>query len=207
MNWVDYVEQALTNLGGMATLSEIYAEVERIRSEPFAETWQATIRRTLQNHSSDAQAFLGNEDLFYSVKGLRSGVWGLRKQEIITPNAVDKEDAETVRVKQTTYRILRDTNLARRIKQLYDSTCQMCDFTIQLPNGQRYSEAHHIKPLGLPHSGPDIANNILCTCPNHHAMLDYGAIRLNKTDLKIHSLHRISDEFIAYHNEIIFNKA
>ncbi|MBT6251913.1 MAG: hypothetical protein HOI84_01280, partial [Flavobacteriaceae bacterium] len=30
----------------------------------------------------------------------------------------------------------------------------------------------HIKPLGRPHSGPDVKENLLCLCPNHHDQFD-----------------------------------
>ncbi|MEO6750427.1 MAG: HNH endonuclease, partial [Chthoniobacteraceae bacterium] len=69
------------------------------------------------------------------------------------------------RVPTITDRILRDTELARRVKSIHRSECQICGHTIQLPNGARYAEAHHIQPLGTPHNGPDILSNILCLCP------------------------------------------
>ncbi len=32
----------------------------------------------------------------------------------------------------------------------------------------------HIQPLGVPHNGPDELPNLLCLCPNHHVMFDFG---------------------------------
>ncbi|MCX5892441.1 MAG: HNH endonuclease, partial [Deltaproteobacteria bacterium] len=60
---------------------------------------------------------------------------------------------------------------------------------------------HHIKPLGSPHDGPDVRENILCVCPNHHVMLDYGVIELDGVQLP-----GIGREYINYHNEHIFGK-
>jgi hypothetical protein len=37
-------------------------------------------------------------------------------------------------------------------------------------------------------------------CPNHHAMCDYGAIRLERRELREHPSHRIADESLLYHN-------
>ena len=37
-------------------------------------------------------------------------------------------------------------------------------------------QAAHIRPLGRPHDGPDIPENILCLCPNDHVRFDYGVI-------------------------------
>jgi putative restriction endonuclease len=68
-------------------------------------------------------------------------------------------------------RIVRDTTKARRIKELYDYTCQMCDTRLEGLAGP-YAEAAHIRPLGAPHDGPDTPDNILCLCPNHHVLFD-----------------------------------
>jgi|SRR5581483_7982162 len=128
-------------------------------------------------------------------------------QDVETPQAADlNEPPETIRTLCATYRILRDTQLARRIKLLHKNTCQICGCAILLPKGQTYAEAHHIKPLGKPHNGPDVAENIICVCPNHHVELDYGAIRLDQTKLRIQPGHRIGDEYIDYHNEFIFKR-
>ena len=80
---------------------------------------------------------------------------------------------------------------------------QLCGFTIALPDGSRYAEAHHIQPLGAPHHGPDVAGNIIVVCPNHHAMCDYGTIALDLADLKSHPDHHIDARFIDYHNSTI----
>ncbi|WP_396022974.1 MULTISPECIES: HNH endonuclease [Bacillus cereus group] len=77
---------------------------------------------------------------------------------------------------------------------------------LQLLTNSYYSEAHHIKPLGSPHNGRDIRENIIVLCPNHHALCDYGAIPLNQDILKNVKGHELSQEFIDYHNSEIFNK-
>lgn len=121
-----------------------------------------------------------------------------------TPPSSDIEPPE--RREHTVYRILRDTPLARRLKKLHDNNCQLCGETVQLSNSKKYSEAHHIKPLGGIHQGPDTKENIIVLCPSHHVQCDYGAIELHINN--IHSVpgHRISSEFITYHNTRIFNK-
>ncbi len=125
-----------------------------------------------------------------------------------TPQAKDfNEPAEPNRVLYQNYRILRDTKLARQIKSLHQFKCQICGDTIELSNGTKYAEAHHLKPLGSPHNGPDTAENIICVCPNHHVYLDYGAIRLEKDKLIIHLQHSIGNEYIDYYNKVIFEKS
>ena len=108
-----------------------------------------------------------------------------------------------VRQEVTVDRILRDTNLSRMVKAQYDYKCQICGYSIVLPDGTRYAEGHHLKHLGEPHRGPDIIENILCLCPNHHAELDLGARLLQVKELKILPAHPLGDEYIRYHNEVI----
>lgn len=121
----------------------------------------------------------------------------------LTPVANDADELPPDRVLTVTYRVLRDTEKARRVKELHTYRCQICDHTIRLPNGSLYAEAHHIKPLGRRHTGPDVMENILCVCPNHHAELDYGARRLSLSALRTVPGHRIGSSFIDYHNQQI----
>ena len=195
----------------MAPLADIYEELRRLRPKPHPQNFDAIIRRTLENNSSDSDSYSGTNDLFYSVDGIGGGVWGLRSALEYTPIAFDVDlpscIAKPSRQLQETYRILRDTNLARQLKLLHQHTCQMCDWSIQLPNGNGYAEAHHIKLLSKPHNGPDIAKNVIVLCPNHHVMLDYGVIQLDLEQIKAYPKHQISLQFINYHNEVIHGQA
>ena len=119
-----------------------------------------------------------------------------------SPKAVDISEPPN-RVESTTYRILRDTNITRHVKEIYDQRCQLCEASIEIGQGCRYAEAHHLWPLGQ--GGPDVIENIVCLCPNHHVMLDYGGMRLHERDFKLLS-HDISDEFIEFHNTRVFKR-
>ena len=135
--------------------------------------------------------------------------WSIYLGEVETPDtpiAIDKDPVPPNRVETTTYRILRDTNLAKKVKYLNKYECQICGHYILLNNGGKYAEAHHIKPLGGPHNGPDVMGNIICVCPNHHAELDYGVRELILSELRLVDGHKIESEFIAYHNSEIFKK-
>lgn len=121
-----------------------------------------------------------------------------------TQIANDIKDAHPERVETTTYRILRDTELARQVKMLHDYKCQICGRTIELHDGSFYAEAHHIQPLGTPHNGPDKKGNIICVCPNHHAELDYGVIPLLTLDLNKSSCHIIDEQYMNYHDHEIY---
>ncbi|MEX2411864.1 MAG: HNH endonuclease, partial [Candidatus Paceibacterota bacterium] len=119
-----------------------------------------------------------------------------------TPIASDiEEPSQPDRVKQETYRILRDTNLARRVKEEKKYKCEICDQSLELKEGRLYTEVHHIIPLGTPHNGPDVRGNILCVCPNHHVLLDYGAIKLDGE-----KLNSTDNKYVDYHNTHIYGK-
>jgi HNH endonuclease len=199
-SWVQDIVSAFQNLGGTAHYGDLYEEVSRIRGGELPPSWQAIIRQSVESHSSDSRNFRGN-DLFYSVRGIGSGYWGLRDRVLSTPHAEDLEEPQEARRSRVEeYRILRDTTLARTIKALHRNQCQICGTALSLADGSSYGEAHHIKPLGRPHNGPDIEGNIIVLCPNHHALCDLGAIQLTPEDLRSHPEHKISRQFIDYHN-------
>lgn len=107
-------------------------------------------------------------------------------------------------------RVVRDTAVAARVKRLYGQACQVCGDQLKTKNGP-YVEGAHIRPLGKPHYGPDTMSNILCLCPNHHALFDKGGLYLDDdlrvfdaddsfvTDLRIHHKHDIDPDQVRYH--------
>lgn len=110
------------------------------------------------------------------------------------------------RVLTTVARVIRDTALSRSVKELHNFCCQVCGETIKRPSGERYAEAHHIRPLGSPHDGPDEIGNMLCLCPNHHAEFDYGVRKLDISDLRKVKGHQISADSTQYHNTKIYSE-
>lgn len=118
--------------------------------------------------------------------------------------AADLDAPPADRVMTEVSRIVRDTELSRWVKREHGYRCQICGETIRLADGSSYAEGHHLKPLGNPHNGPDVAENIVCLCPNHHAACDFGAIRLAVKQLQCSGDRKIGEEFIAYHNDVVF---
>lgn len=212
MKWWETVESALKKLGGRASLEDIYREVKNIRlynGDSLPISFRDIVRKELEYNSSDSSHWQELRDLFFSVHGIGNGIWGLRSQLVFSPAAVDMtrgKSGNPGRDEQLVYRIIRDTVLARKIKALHHFECQICGITIDLGNDIRYAEAHHIIPLGRPHDGPDIASNIIVVCPNHHAMLDLGAICLNAEALQNISGHFLDSRSIEYHNTKIVVK-
>lgn len=205
MTWREDVETALKGIGGVGSLAQIYDAVEALRGDDLPNSYEAIVRRELEYNSSDSESYKGRFDLFYSVQGIGSGMWGLRELITETPEAIDVAPPE--RVATHAYRILRDTKMAREIKGAHLNLCQVCDTVLKLPNGLSYAEAHHLRPLGAPHHGPDIASNIIVVCPNHHALLDYGAIELRLSGIRDHNVQGIDQQFIDYHNSVVVEAA
>ncbi len=120
---------------------------------------------------------------------------------------------KTARVETTIQRIIRDTNLSLSVKRMYDFQCQVCRTGIYI-NAGLYVEAAHIQPLGRPHNGPDSMDNILCLCPNHHVMLDFGGfsiadnLALIGMEGKLHQApkHSINPIYLRYHREHFTNR-
>jgi predicted restriction endonuclease len=104
------------------------------------------------------------------------------------------------RIRTEISRVVRDTVLTRRLKREYAGQCQICGKKLELGPNEYYVEAHHLKPLGQEHSGPDVELNIVCVCPNCHVLLDYGALKIGPKTLKV-CLHQVGKEFLDYHND------
>lgn len=109
--------------------------------------------------------------------------------------------------------IVRDIKQTRKVKNLYQYACQICGVHIENFRGKKHADGAHIRGLGTPHHGPDVSSNILCLCPNHHKMFDFGSIVV-RDDLKVIDLlsgqetddylyikddHRLDREQLKYH--------
>ena len=127
-----------------------------------------------------------------------------------------------IRYLAKTHRIIRDTLLARKLKQSYRFRCQICGAARKDGNGESYAEAHHIRPLGHPHDGPDSKDNLVVLCPNHHCDFDLGAMAIDPADgrtivhkfensvqgSKVHFErgHRFNLEHLKHHFDHVFGR-
>jgi putative restriction endonuclease len=112
------------------------------------------------------------------------------------------------RVTTTTQRVVRSTRIGKAIKELYDYTCQVCGTRLEIHSGA-YAECCHIKPLGKPHNGPDVMENVLCLCPNCHVLFDHHVITVEDdlsipqrgTKLNVAATHKLDLDHIRYHRD------
>jgi predicted restriction endonuclease len=132
------------------------------------------------------------------------------------PASPPKGRANPPRSSTTTItRIVRDSAVTRRVKDLYDHACQACGARLCV-DGKPYAEGAHITPLGGGHGGLDEASNMICLCPNHHVLFDRGGFTVDPDytlrdvsscgvsgKLIVLEHHRIRQEHFTYHRDVI----
>lgn len=122
------------------------------------------------------------------------------------------EDAAAPRRTAKVNQIVRNYEVAATVKRLYNNTCQVCETRLITAAGP-YSEGAHIRPLGIPHNGPDTLENILCLCPNCHVLFDGHALTIRSDGtvlnlgaqvgkLRVVPAHQLSADHLAYQEQI-----
>lgn len=117
------------------------------------------------------------------------------------------------RLSVTTNRLKRNVALSEQVRKMYGYKCQICDVYLKTPKGP-VAVGAHIKGLGSPHHGPDVLENMLCLCPNHHEQFDRFGYSINPENFEIvgleefsgkkiqsESKHKIDKSLITYHFE------
>jgi|TARA_B110000090_G_scaffold175749_1_gene198051 putative restriction endonuclease len=115
-------------------------------------------------------------------------------------------------------RLSRNIRLREKVKAMYEFRCQVCDILLKKPGGAIAIGAH-IKGLGRPHNGPDVIENMLCLCPNHHDQFDALSFYIEPADLEVKGLdgfegskiriqkrHNLAREFLEYHKQQFIDK-
>lgn len=145
--------------------------------------WMEEVRKS---HAFDWSPFIGSQ----------------KANSPIFPSGDLDPEVLTERARIEVSRIIRDAVIVRKVKALHDHTCQVCRQRLELRSGQYYSEAHHLKPLGTPHNGPDSLSNLICVCPTCHVKLDYAAMEIEIDKLSTVEGHKIAMVYVAYHNKL-----
>lgn len=165
----------------------------------FLQAEQSQVDKILEKYGS-IENFLGISSKAFKRKG--EGKIQIIPDDFKEPPA--KYYAHTIR-------FIRDTEKSQNLKKIYDNRCQICNFTFQIQNSEKYSEVHHVWPLG--EGGIDDYNNMVVLCPNHHAEFDYGVIGFDSENnekivdtngklvgkISFHSGHSLKQENIIYH--------
>lgn len=180
-------------------------QAANLLSDPFVGTQAIAVLREIYLAEVDQHGLME-----------RLGLAGYESASGIPDDIEDPEgeSGPAARRPATLSRIVRDTELAVRVKQLHSDRCQVCD--LQLPTRfGTYSEAAHIRGLGRPHHGPDKLSNLLVLCPNHHVQFDALAIYVDTNnavrtttddssigELRQHPAHHINEAHLRYHRAL-----
>ncbi|ARE78898.1 HNH endonuclease [Streptomyces sp. Sge12] len=100
---------------------------------------------------------------------------------------------------------------------MHEDRCQVCGEQLETRDSH-YSEAAHIQGVASPHLGPDVLENLLCLCPNHHKQFDHfgiyidvdWAVRHTRSGEQVGTLtripeHRVDPEYVEYHRDQCLN--
>ncbi len=129
----------------------------------------------------------------------------------LLPGEADAADELPSRMEIAIVRVVRSSAVIEFVKSLYNFKCQVCSKVIVTPRGP-YAEGAHIQPLGSPHNGADDPSNVLCLCPEHHVLLDYGAFSVAEDysllgirgKLAVNTRHPVSRKKLRYHQEHVY---
>ncbi len=196
-------------------LEEVYEfEHELSRIFPINRNIRPKIRQTLQRLRDDGLLLFQNPG-HYELNLTNPDIIAEPSQRDLPQGT----ESPSLQVSQRHIR-LRNTLLGMEMKRRYGNLCQVCGIPVRLSQDRNYSEAHHLRPLGSPHDGPDVPGNIIVLCPNHHVMFDCGAAGIVPGTLLLeHNVaevftpgmilhlapwHRLIHKHIQYHHERIF---
>lgn len=196
-NWIDDIVDSLASLGGLSHYSELYDKISEKRKKNLPPSWKSIIRRNVQYHSSDSNAFRGKADLFYSVEGIGSGVWGLRNYEAKIDNVDLTEDDISFPEGKKVLRqhILRERNpkviieAKKRFVEAHGRLfCEVCDFDFEKQYGslgKGFIEGHHTIPISKMKAGDKTkVTDIVMLCSNCHKMIHRKRPWLTKEEIR-----------------------
>ncbi|RAW19639.1 restriction endonuclease [Paenibacillus taichungensis] len=183
--WKDIIIEVIQELGGEAWLQDIYEKVEEKYPEKLTKGYDKTIRDCIQRFSSDSTKYEARGDIFYSVKGLGRGIWGLndyQNEENKNLNFTNDDSVFPEGKKKLAQHIRRERNpaLINRAKELFKLKegrvyCQSCGFDFESKYGdigKDFIEGHHIIPISeLKEGSKTRVQDIILLCSNCHSMV------------------------------------
>lgn len=203
---------------GVVTQNQIFNAGNMALAKNKIEALPVRVSRKLQDGKFQYAGLYRVDDYWVAKTSKGVSFWQYRLIKIDSVNNLNnqggKKEASVKRKESVVLRQIRDSKLSKEVKVIYDYKCQVCGIKIPTKVGP-YAEGAHIKPLGVPHNGPDTLTNILCLCPNHHVMFDNGAITLNndlsindisggfdKKKLYVDPVHKIDIGNVTYHRSL-----
>lgn len=117
------------------------------------------------------------------IKKERKNFIIIKKEEETEAKPISKQNKQTKEVSMTKW--VRNSTLARSLKELYVHTCQCCGKSFPSRTGY-LSEAHHVQPYNETHQGDDAWENMIVVCPTCHGWFDDFYFAIHPTTMKLH---------------------
>jgi predicted restriction endonuclease len=202
--WQDDSSVTASALDRVNPTAGLSSRAAQLLGDPYLRSQAIAVIRETYLPDVDQHALLRRLGLpgYETASGLEASV-----QELISRGPAERRAASISR-------IVRDTLLAQRLKEMHADHCQVCGVQLATRFGT-YSEAAHIRGLGRPHNGPDELANLLVLCPNHHVQFDTlaiyidaaGVVRYTADDQEIGELrripgHPIAEVYLRYHRAL-----
>ncbi len=143
----------------------------------FVKVKEFYIKNILKDFES-FQFFLNQKSKIKSSKKIKSN----KKNNKTSLNSIMDDENPPLSIQSKIIRKIRNSKKAEMLKKKYDNNCQICGVELNISQTKKYSEVHHVWPLGK--NGKDNADNMLVLCPNHHTQFDFAYIGFDKNDSK-----------------------
>jgi hypothetical protein len=85
--------------------------------------------------------------------------------------------------------------LADSLKSYYENRCQVCGHSFEPVYGAAFSESHHIQYLS--EGGPDISDNMVVLCPNHHRIVHATNAHFDQRSLRYEFPNGLNEPLIV----------
>ena len=128
----------------------------------------------------------------------------------ITGTTITSDDGIPNKKFEVVQRFIRDTKKVKQLKIMYHDECQICSYVINISAESRYSEVHHLRPLG--NDGDDDFDNMIVLCPTHHVEFDCKIIGIDNDKktiidkngksigtITMNKKHKLNEENIKFH--------
>ncbi len=184
MTYKETIIKALEILGGHAYYKDIYEKFSEIYCGELSKTWKKSIQSVIERHSSHSSVYKGGEDIFESVEGIGKGHWALKNyqpnEQFIELTQEDDEFSEgKIMLKKHLQRErnvkLIDLSKKKFIEKHGRLYCEVCGFDFEKTYGklgEKYIEAHHIKPVSqMAENEKTNIDDIVMVCSNCHSMI------------------------------------
>lgn len=132
-----------------------------------------------------ANMFLTEEFYVFDAEDESAGERKAAQKGLVAPPLGEAAKRREVKIGQ----LIRRGDNRKFLKKVYQGVCQISGVKLKLPGDSFTVDCAHIRPLGLPHNGPDDVQNMLSLSPTMHRLFDRRCILIEPETLIIKFLH------------------